>query len=206
MNEDYMALLIFIAIIVYIYYKVKKNKQKQNENIQEESEEKQLYCIHCGKKINDNTIPCYWCGKEQIIDEKENYNEHYYSKNYILTKTELNLYKVLLEIAKELNLILLSQVSLYSIIRTKQQNDKYFNKIKSKSIDFVLIDNKTSEIKICIELDDKSHERPERIERDNFINQLFNDLKIKLLRIKVQPEYNKSEIENQIMKEIYIEK
>ena len=64
-------------------------------------------------------------------------------------------------------------------------------------------DNK---IKFCIELDDKSHERPERIERDNFINQLFNDLKIKLLRIKAKPEYNKSEIENQIMKEIYIEK
>ena len=63
-----------------------------------------------------------------------------------------------------------------------------------------------SKIKLCIELDDKTHEQKERIERDNFVNQLFKDLKIQLLRIKVNNYYNKIDIENQIMKAIYVEK
>ena len=214
MNEKYISLLIFLAIIITIYI-IKLKKDISNNKIkkykEETSEKKQLYCIYCGKKINDDTIPCYWCGKKQIIEKKPtikniNYKEHYTPREYILTKSELEIYKILTEIANELNLTLLSQVSLYSILRSKKGNDKYFNKIKSKSIDFVLIDKMNSKIKLCIELDDKTHEQKERIERDNFINQLFKDLKIQLLRIKVNNYYNKIDIENQIMKAIYVEK
>lgn len=215
MNEKYISFLIFIAIIIVIYI-IKLKKDIDNNKIEEYEEKeipekKQLYCIYCGKKINDDTVPCYWCGKKQIVEKKQvvksmNYKEHYVPREYILTRSELEIYKILTEIANELNLTLLSQVSLYSILRSKKSNDMYFNKIKSKSIDFVLIDKINSKIKLCIELDDKTHEQPERIKRDNFINQLFKDLKIQLLRIKVHNYYNKLDIENQIMKAIYVEK
>lgn len=181
MNEEYLSLLLLIGIIYFIYKKIKKKKDNNIDN-----------------NIQEDII----INPEQPKNQEENYNEHYIARNYILTKNELTIYDILMNIAKELELTLLSQVSLYSILKSRNDNDKYFNKIRSKSIDFVLIDKKTSKIEICIELDDSTHQQPERIERDNFINQLFNDLKIPLLRIKVKEQYNKIEIENELMKKI----
>ena len=90
---------------------------------------------------------------------------------------------------------LFTQVSLYQIINCKDY--KEFNRIKSKSIDFVLTE-KNCKIKLCIELDDNTHNQQKRIERDNFINKIFNDLNIKLLRIPVQNFYNLEELEQKI--------
>ena len=45
---------------------------------------------------------------------EENYNKYYRPKRYVTTLNELNFYNVLLEIAKELNMILFAQVSLYN--------------------------------------------------------------------------------------------
>lgn len=51
---------------------------------------------------------------------------------------------------------------------------------------------------MCIELDDKSHNKNNRIERDNFINEIFNQANIKLLRIPVQDFYNLENLELKI--------
>lgn len=163
-----------------------------------------MYCIYCGKRISNDSIFCCYCGKKQKIPIKNiiNYSKNYIAKRYIISLNELIFYKVLLEIAKELNLILLCQVSLYSIIQSKNKNDIYFNKIKSKSIDFVLVRQEDCKINICIELDDKTHNYKKRIERDKFINKLFNDLNIPLLRIKSRASYNKYEIKKMILQTI----
>lgn len=160
-----------------------------------------MYCIYCGKKIPSQSDFCIHCGKKQII-VKDNYSNYYSAKSYILTLNELNFYKVLIEIAKELNLLLLCQVSLYSIIETKHKNDKYFNKIRSKSIDFVLVRESDCRIKLCIELDDRTHNFKNRKERDKFINELFRDLHINLLRIKSDKIYDKKELKNIISLQI----
>lgn len=93
-----------------------------------------MYCIYCGKKISNDSIFCCYCGKKQKLQIKNivNYSENYMAKRFVISLNELIFYKVLLEIAKELNLILLCQVSLYSIIQSKNKNDIYFNKIKVK--------------------------------------------------------------------------
>ena len=191
-----------------------------------------MYCIFCGNKIDIDSIFCCHCGKNQTskkfenqhriqsnkqsrnvstysslesnsIKIENNYNKYYSPKRYILTLNELKLYKILLEITKEENLILLCQVSLYSIIETKNGiNYGYFNKIRSKSIDFVLARNYDCKIELCIELDDSTHNLNSRISRDNFINELFNSLHINLLRIKTKSVYNKEELRQQIMKYI----
>ncbi len=160
------------------------------------------YCCYCGKKIKIDSKFCCFCGKKTNINEID-YNDYYIAKRYIITMNELIFYKVLLEIAKELELILLCQVSLYSIIQTKYKNDIYFNKIRSKSIDFVLVRQNDCKIKLCIELDDKTHNYQNRIERDKFINELFRDLRINLLRIKSKPAYNKDILKQEILKYIY---
>ena len=135
---------------------------------------------------------------KQKIDIKEdtiNYNELYQKKIYLLTQDELKFYKLLKSITNRNNLNLFTQVSLYEIIKAK--NIKDFNKIKSKTIDFVITDI-NCKIKVCIELDDKTHIKEQRQERDNFIEKLFKQLDIKLLRIPVQNYYNLKDLEDRI--------
>lgn len=136
-------------------------------------------------------------------NNEENYNKFYKPKIYLITLNELVFHNVLLDIAKDFDLILCSQVSLYNIVETKKGLDKsnetkYFNKISRKSIDFVLVDKKDCRIRLCIELDDNTHKKQNRIERDKFINKLFKDLNINLIRIPSRFHYNKEELKNLI--------
>ncbi len=134
------------------------------------------------------------------------YKKYYKPKIYITTLSEMKFYNVLLEIARELDYIVFAQVSLYNIISMQENLDysthiKYFNKIASKSIDFVLVDKKCR-IKLCIELDDNSHKKKNRIERDNFINELFKELEIDLLRYPVYNVYYKDTLKRKIQESI----
>lgn len=72
----------------------------------------------------------------QSVIENENYKNYYRPKRYVITLNELKFYNILMEIAKELDLILFSQVSLYNILETQKNLDPktkqiYFNKIAS---------------------------------------------------------------------------
>lgn len=112
-----------------------------------------------------------------------------------------------MEIAKELDLVLFSQVSLYNILETKSNLEYktktiYFNKIASKSIDFVLVDKKNCRIKLCIELDDSTHKQEKRIQRDKFIDELFKSLEINLLRYPVYKVYYKDTLKRKIQENI----
>lgn len=119
----------------------------------------------------------------------------YDKKIYLLTSDELKFYKLLKPIVNRNELNLFTQVALYEIVKAKDIKD--FNKIKSKSIDFVITDL-NCKIKICIELDDASHLKDSRQKRDIFIETLFNDLDIKLLRIPVQSYYDLTTLEAKI--------
>lgn len=128
---------------------------------------------------------------------KINSYETYKRKEYLLTETEIKFYKVLKEITKELELKICPQVSLYEIIETYNKNE--FNKISNKTIDFVITDTNLK-IKCCIELDDYTHNEHDRIERDNFLNALFNKINLKLIRIQANNYYDKEKIKNAIMR------
>lgn len=127
------------------------------------------------------------------------YKEDFEKKEYLLTPTELKFYKLLKSITDELGYTLFSQIALYEIVNCK--NFKTFNRIKSKTIDFVITE-KNCKIKLCIELDDKTHNTNKRIERDNFINDMFKELNIKLLRVPVQNFYNMEELKQKIQESV----
>lgn len=133
--------------------------------------------------------------KGKVENLVNNFNKKYVKVDYLLTKNELKFYRTLKQITNKLGYSLFCQVSLYQIVNSKDYKD--FNKIKSKSIDFV-ITQENCKILLCIELDDSTHEKKKRIERDKFIDNLFKDLEIKLLRIPVQNYYNIEELENKI--------
>lgn len=127
--------------------------------------------------------------------ENENLSSLYEKKTYLLTQNELKFYKLLKNITDKNNLNLFCQVALYEIIKSK--NIKDFNKIKSKTIDFVITDV-NCKIKLCIELDDPTHIKENRQKRDEFVDNLFKELNIKLIRTPVQSYYNLNELENKI--------
>ena len=66
----------------------------------------------------------------------------------------------------------------------------YFNKIKAKHTDFVFCDPDTLEILAGLELDDPSHERPERMERDEFVDNAYAAAGIPLIHVwnPIEPE------------------
>lgn len=143
----------------------------------------------------------------KIENVEFDYKQYYRPKRYITTLNELKFYTVLMEIAKELDLVLFSQVSLYNILETKSNLEYktktiYFNKIASKSIDFVLVDKKNCRIKLCIELDDSTHKQEKRIQRDKFIDELFKSLEINLLRYPVYKVYYKDTLKRKIQENI----
>lgn len=168
-----IMIYIIMGVIAFIIYMINTTNKKENNN----------------NKVEEN---------------KNNYNKFYRPKRYLITLNELKFYNILMEIAKELDLVLFSQVSLYNIIEMQKNLDYktrtiYFNKIASKSIDFVLVDKKDCRIKLCIELDDKTHNQVKRIDRDLFINQLFKELEINLLRYPTYNVYYKETLKNQIV-------
>ena len=77
------------------------------------------------------------------IDNNEN-RKYYEKKRYLITKSEYILYKKLIQICNKYDLIVNSQVPLYQIVEIKINKNgrnylKYFNKIRSKSVDFVIM-------------------------------------------------------------------
>jgi predicted RNA-binding Zn-ribbon protein involved in translation (DUF1610 family) len=69
------------------------------------------------------------------------------------------------------------------------RNQSYRNKIDRKHIDFLLCDPQTARPLVGIELDDKSHRRPDRQERDQFVDGVFAAASLPLVHIPVQSHY-----------------
>lgn len=68
------------------------------------------------------------------------------------------------------------------------------NRIQSKHLDFVLCDPGTLEIKCAIELDDSSHAKAARRERDSFVASVCERIGVPLVRIPAKHSYSVAEI------------
>lgn len=71
-------------------------------------------------------------------------------------------------------------------------------RISSKHLDFVLCDHDHFVIAAAIELDDRSHLRKERRERDIFVEDVFDEAGIPLVRFPVRRDYAPADIFQQI--------
>ena len=63
------------------------------------------------------------------------------------------------------------------------------SKVFGKSVDFVICEAASCEPVVAIELDDRSHLLPQRRERDAFVNEVFNEIGLPLLRIVASRDY-----------------
>lgn len=103
----------------------------------------------------------------------------YKKKAYFLTKAESEFYKKLLDLY-EGKYIIIPQVNLDKLFFS---NYKERSRIDRKSVDFVFLDKIYFSPLMAIELDDHTHDRIDRVERDKKVNQLFVDNNFPLLRM-----------------------
>jgi hypothetical protein len=93
-------------------------------------------------------------------------------------------------------LVIFPHVALRDLVTVIDQSDYYthYNKFDRKQVDFVLCDPNSLKPVFVIELDDKSHRRPDRIERDIFVEAVLASAKIPLVRIPVSQSYDPKEL------------
>lgn len=167
----FVIIAIIAVIVVIVLY---KNRKSQFNNNTTEV-----------KKINTIIF-------DDEIEEEE--NEMPYNKKLLLTKNEWDFYKKIKPICDEKNLHIIAKVRLADIVEpnsnlTYNEKQKYFNKISRKHIDFILCNPDNLAIKVLIELDDNSHNKNNRIESDNFKNELCEKVGYKLIRVKSHMEF-----------------
>ncbi len=69
------------------------------------------------------------------------------------------------------------------------QNQSYRNKIDRKHVDFLLCEPMTMKPIVGVELDDVSHFRPDRQDRDRFVDQVFEAAGLPLLHVPAASGY-----------------
>ena len=70
-----------------------------------------------------------------------------------------------------------------------------FNRISAKHVDFLICAAAGLSPILAIELDDKSHKRPDRQSRDAFIDQALAAAEIPVVHVKAQRSYNLEEVQ-----------
>ena len=121
----------------------------------------------------------------------------YRIRDDFLSPAEKNFYHVL-QTAVSSWAVIFTKVSLDDLFYAKSGDHKskvaYRNKIARKHIDFLLCDPQSLSPLLGIELDDASHQRTSRQERDRFVEQVFAAAGLPLHRVSVEPSYNLREL------------
>lgn len=108
-----------------------------------------------------------------------------YTAAKLLTRREYAFFKALQPIAQKHNLMICPKIRLADLVSVPQgtKEMKWFNYIKAKHVDFTLCDMDLR-VKLVVELDDSTHDRPDRQTRDDFVDRVFQQINVKLLHIR----------------------
>lgn len=143
-------------------------------------------------KMSDESVPAV----EAIIPEVLPYRV----RDDFLSPAEFSFYKILSSLGGT-RLTIQSKVRLADVffVSRPNQNMTYFSRIAQKHLDFLICDSITMKPLLGIELDDSSHSRNNRQERDDFVDRVFEVAGLPLLRLPVQREYNTKEVAAKIV-------
>jgi very-short-patch-repair endonuclease len=121
----------------------------------------------------------------------------YQAKQYFFSNAEASFYHFLNNMVGE-NHIIFPHVALRDLIAVtgvaKSSYYQYYNKIDRKQVDFLLVDSKNLKPVLVIELDDSSHQRADRAERDGYVEKALAAAGIPIARIPVKHSYDAKEI------------
>ena len=174
---------IIIVIILACTKNDKRKKPPRNYNHQQ-----QYPPIYYGNQFPPiNGIPYNVPPQPMSIEQNQlqvDYSKCYQAK-YLLTQNEWHEHQKLRKFATEKGLIVCPKVRLLDIIEPRR-GDNYMSllgKIQSKHVDFVICDQ-GMHIKGILELDDNSHNRKDRQERDAFVDQILTSVGYKVIHTR----------------------
>jgi len=126
----------------------------------------------------------------------------YEREDRLFTPAELSFLKVLEQAVGE-NYRIFGKVRLADVIRVKRglsnsARQTAFNQIQSKHLDYVICDPNDLSIQFAVELDDRSHTKPKRQKRDDFVNKALAAAGVPLFRFPVKQSYSIQDIQNQL--------
>lgn len=142
-----------------------------------------------------------WGEGKTATNEAQSPEFPYQLRDHFLSPAELSFFDVLRTVVGN-RATLCSKVALGDIFWVKKDDAsvyrRYTNKIDRKHVDFLLCDSATMRPILGIELDDKSHQRADRRERDAFVDQVFQAAGLPLLHIPVKRTYVIAELSAQL--------
>ncbi len=124
--------------------------------------------------------------EHSFVDEKKKPQYRYTLKSFFMSRAEREFFNTLV-LAAGNEYHIFPQVHIATVLDEKVKGQDWRaarSKIDKKSVDFVLCDKVYLSPKLAIELDDKSHEREDRQERDGFVELILKDAGLPLLRIQ----------------------
>lgn len=166
-----------ITLIIVSAYREKGNSRKYVETRSEEREQPRFYASAesstprspSTKPRTKKTAP----SSSASTSKKSTYLP--YKKKYLLTQHEYRFYQQKLKpLADKYGLQILAKIRFADLVEVDEEKvkeeyfDTWFHKIMAKHVDFAFSDN--MRIVTIVELDDRTHSEPDRIERDEFVN------------------------------------
>lgn len=129
------------------------------------------------------------------MSEKKQEVLAYRSRRYLLSKNELAFFHVL-TIAVRGGYYVFAKVRLADVVTVSADlwDKTPGRRISQKHLDFVLCERHSTRIIAAIELDDRSHAKPDRRRRDAFLNQVLLAARIPLFRQRAQSSYTPEQI------------
>jgi hypothetical protein len=117
----------------------------------------------------------------------------YVLRRYLMSKAERSFFGVLEQVTDSSKYYIFPQVSLDKLVTVEKNTGSYqtyHNKVDRKSVDFVLFDRSAISPVLAIELDDSSHDREDRQERDVFVDGVLAKAGLHLLHVRAQAAYD----------------
>ncbi len=179
-----------IASLISLAWKAIANKRKMS------SEYSATYTTQpVEARIEDKSTSIPIVRDKQTAQGPALEKSRYFRKHSLLTEAEDNFYQVLDKIAKENNYIIQTKVRLEGLVGVRFYEENWWglrNRIKSREMDFVLCEKQDSSLDpiLVIELDDSSHLREDRIERDQNLNQILHEAGLPILHVPAAYSYN----------------
>jgi very-short-patch-repair endonuclease/predicted RNA-binding Zn-ribbon protein involved in translation (DUF1610 family) len=99
---------------------------------------------------------------------------------------------------------IMGKVRLGDIVKVKaglngKERQSAFNKIQSKHVDFIACDPNDLSIQFAVELDDKSHEREDRQDRDTFVDKVMEAAGIPIIHFQAKRSYVVQEVRDTLV-------
>ncbi len=134
--------------------------------------------------------------KEETDSPKQARQFLYSRKEHIMTAAEREFFHVLADVAQG-QYYVFPQIHLSALL-SNETKGKYwkaaFQRVNRMSVDYVLCDIKTLQPVYAVELDDYTHDRPKRQQRDTGVEQMLYDAGIPLVRFRDYKQLSRDQI------------